>query len=63
MGSLNVVKYSYTMVEMMETDVAADLQTKLRVLTGGGDGDGSKIRGWHGDCIHGNWIFIVCYEG
>lgn len=64
MGSLNVVSYTYTPAQMSGSmDVAADLQSKLRHLTGGDAGDGSKIRGWHVENIRGNCMFIICYEG
>jgi len=44
MGDLNVDCYSYTPGEMHDNaTIGADLQTKLRALTGGGSGDPSKI--------------------
>lgn len=65
MGDLNIVKYAYTPEDISGSngiDIAADLQTKLRALTGGGGGDGSKIRGWHCENVRGMFVFIICYE-
>tara|TARA_R100000406_G_scaffold78286_1_gene59091 strand:+ start:4691 stop:4891 length:201 start_codon:yes stop_codon:yes gene_type:complete len=66
MGDLHVVKYEYAPADFLGStghDLAGDLQTKLRALTGGGGGDGSKVRAVHMENCRGMFIVVVVYEG
>lgn len=62
MGNLNVVHYEYNPRDFTRDGVAADLQSKLRAATGGGGGDGSKVRALHIECVMGIFHIIVIYE-
>lgn len=60
MGGIDVNTYTYHPKRIFDTqDIASDLQTKLRDITGGGLGDSSKIVSIDTEIVQGSVVVIV----